>query len=67
MQLADVKKVKQVVGESNANAQLKDGWQLLAVVPSTLTGNGQSSVIYVLGKPADEEEWDGEEPPMPIT
>lgn len=49
MQLSDVKQVSQVVGTSNANEKLKEGWVLLAVVPATLN-NGNSSAMYVLGK-----------------
>lgn len=50
MQLSEVKQVKQVVGETNANARLREGWTLLAVVPATLNGDGASSALYVLGK-----------------
>ncbi|MFN3355317.1 MAG: hypothetical protein ACK418_04765 [Pseudomonas sp.] len=49
MQLSEVKQVKQVVGESNANARLKEGWILLAVVAAHVP-NGTSSAMYVLGK-----------------
>jgi hypothetical protein len=49
MQLSEVKRVTQVIGESNANARLKDGWTLLAVV-SAHVPNGGSSAMYVLGK-----------------
>ncbi len=57
MQLSEVKQVKQVIGESNANARLKDGWTLLAVVSATVTA-GAASVMYVLGKaePSDDKK-----------
>ncbi|MEE4790545.1 hypothetical protein V2K52_23810 [Pseudomonas alliivorans] len=56
MQLSEVKHVKQVIGETNANARLKEGWTLLAVVPATLSANGASSALYVLGKAESGEK-----------
>ncbi|MBI6669645.1 hypothetical protein B1F77_16215 [Pseudomonas syringae] len=54
MQLSEVKQVKQVIGES-ANARLKDGWTLLAVVSASLN-NGSASAMYVLGKSGPVEQ-----------
>lgn len=62
MQLHEVKHVKQVIGETNVNARLKEGWVLLAVVPAVLN-NGGSSAMYVLGKheagPVEKDPLDG--------
>ncbi|QHF00790.1 hypothetical protein LCG56_29395 (plasmid) [Pseudomonas cannabina pv. alisalensis] len=55
MQMSEVKQVKQVIGESNANARLKDGWTLLAVVSASLN-NGSASAMYVLGKSGPVEQ-----------
>jgi len=52
MQMHEVGEVTQVVGATNANNKLAQGWLLLAV---TSAGNGNndggSYVWYVLGKP----------------
>ncbi len=63
MQLSEVKQVKQVLGESNANARLKEGWTLLAVVSASLS-SGSASAMYVLGRvepvePEPESNWKG--------
>lgn len=57
MQFSDVKQVKQVIGETNANARLNEGWVLLGVVPATMSG-GVASVIYVFGsnEPAEPKK-----------
>lgn len=49
MKLNEVVQVTQVIGDTNANARLKDGWKLLAVVSASAPG-GASSAMYVLGK-----------------
>lgn len=60
MQLSEVKQVKQVIGVSNANASLQEGWTLLAVVHATVPASDVSSALYVLGKsePAEPKKVD---------
>lgn len=54
MQMSEAGEVVQVVGVGNANTKLQEGWTLLAVVPGQAGGSdGQSTVVYVLGKPRD--------------
>lgn len=51
MQMHEAAEVVQVVGDTNANEKLADGWKLLAVLPGLPSGSSNStSVIYVLGK-----------------
>lgn len=51
MQISDAVEVFEVRSQSEANAKLKEGWSLLAVLPGATGGNGSTYVIYVLGKP----------------
>ena len=45
MQLHEATEVIEVLGQVSANELLKDGWTLLAIVPSA-----QSTPWYILGK-----------------
>lgn len=49
MQMHEAKEVVQVIGTTNANAKLAEGWTLLAVVSAEIK-NGTASAMYVLGK-----------------
>lgn len=54
MQISAASEVIQVDSAMTANAKLREGWKLLAVVPGvTLSNSGGSYVIYVLGKPTE--------------
>ncbi|WP_296262735.1 MULTISPECIES: hypothetical protein [unclassified Pseudomonas] len=62
MQLDQVKKVKQVIGEAAANAALAEGWVLISAVTynSSVSSSGVSggaSVTYVLGKSTELENY----------
>lgn len=56
MQLSEVKEVVQVSGAAGATAKIREGWTLLGFVPGTTSGMSGSSVLYVLGKPAEPEK-----------
>jgi hypothetical protein len=62
MHFGDVKQVIEVSGSGSADKRLAEGWKLLAVIPGlqpSIPGEPLTSkVIYVLGKPAEQEEGD---------
>lgn len=45
MQLHEATEVIEVMGQSSANEMLKEGWTLLAIIPSA-----QSTPWYILGR-----------------
>lgn len=51
MQIGDAYEVVEAGSVTVANRMLSEGWKLLAVVPGTVPGSGDSYVVYVLGKP----------------
>jgi hypothetical protein len=53
MQISEAAQVLEVFNQENANKCLAEGWRLLAVLPAAPKGSSsETSVIYVLGKPA---------------
>jgi hypothetical protein len=52
--------------EDDTNRYLADGWEIVAVVSGTREYGGKTETgpVYVLG--LRDEEWNGEEPPMPL-
>lgn len=52
MQISEAALVLEVFNQDEANERLGEGWRLLAVLPGAPRGSSSTSVIYVLGKPA---------------
>jgi hypothetical protein len=51
MHMHEAAEVVQVVGDTNANEKLAEGWKLLTVIQGGPQGSSLgTSVIYVLGK-----------------
>jgi len=51
MQMHEAAEVVQVVGDTQANEKLAEGWKLFAVIPGGPQGSSPGlSVIYVLGR-----------------